>query len=112
MLKDIDERGGMREMDDIDYRSQFDRKWSEFILEEQRAINAEITRLRHALRDSPDPLWGSIMNTSIEGGKVNPFNGLRGEWTETPWHPVVLAILSGRQGLARQSPSAARECVG
>jgi hypothetical protein len=56
MLKDIDERGGMREMDDIDYRSQFDRKWSEFILEEQRAINAEITRLRHALRNSPDPL--------------------------------------------------------
>jgi len=88
MLKDMDEKGAMREMNDIDYRSQFDKKWKEFPPEEQQAINAEITRVLDALRDSPDLLWGSIMNTSIEGGKVNPFNGLRGDWTGTPWEPI------------------------
>jgi hypothetical protein len=88
MLKDIDERGGMREMTDIDYRPQFDRKWREFTLEEQRAIDAEIARLLDALRDSPDPQWGSILNTSIEGGKASPFTSLRGDWTGTPWEPI------------------------
>src|ERR1700681_2939661 len=88
MLKDMDDKGRVREMRDIDYRSQFDRKWNEFTPEEQRAIDAEIARLLDALRDSPDSLWGSIMNTSIEGGKVNPFNGLRGDWSGTPWHPI------------------------
>lgn len=91
MLKDMDEKcrmREMREMRDIDYRSQFDRKWNEFTPEEQRAIDAEIARLLDALRDSPDSLRGSIMNTSIEGGKVNPFNGLQGDWTGTPWHAI------------------------
>lgn len=88
MLRDIDENGGMREMDDIDYRDQFDRKWSEFTAKEQRAIDAEIKRLLDALIDNPDPIWGSIMNTSIEGGKVNPFNGEPGDWTDTPWQPI------------------------
>jgi hypothetical protein len=88
MLKDIDERGGMRDMKDIDYRQRFDKKWEEFPLEEQQAIDAEITRLFDALGNSPDPLWGSILNTSIEGGKANPFNGLRGDWTGTPWQPI------------------------
>jgi len=88
LLKDIDEKGGTRELRDIDYREEFDRKWNEFSLDEQQEIDAEVTRLLDALRDSPDPLWGSIMNTSIEGGKVNPFNGLRGDWTGTPWHPI------------------------
>jgi hypothetical protein len=31
------------------------------------------------------------MNTSIEGGKVNPFNGRPGDWSGTPWHPIWLA---------------------
>jgi hypothetical protein len=88
MLRDMDEKGGIRELKDIDYRRQFNDKWREFTPEEQGAIDAEIRRLLDALRDSPDPLWGSIMNTSIEGGKANPFNGLRGDWTGTPWHPI------------------------
>src|SRR5579862_5610114 len=39
MLKDIDENGAVREMDDIDYRERFDTKWNEFTPEEQRAID-------------------------------------------------------------------------
>ncbi len=88
MLRDIDENGGVRDMDDIDYRERFDRKWNEFTPEAQRAIDTEINRLLDALIDDPDPNWGSIMNTSIEGGKVNPFSGLPGDWTGTPWQPI------------------------
>lgn len=88
MLRDIDERGALREMPDIDYREQFDAKWNEFTPEEQRTINAEINRLLNELIDNPDPSWGSIMNTSIEGGKVNPFTGRPGDWTGTPWQPI------------------------
>jgi hypothetical protein len=88
MLRDIDENGGVRDMDDIDHRERFDRKWNEFTPEEQRAIDTEINRLLDALIDDPDPNWGSMMNTSIEGGKVNPFSGLPGDWTGTPWQPI------------------------
>jgi len=88
MLRDMDENGGVREMHDIDYRERFDRKWNEFTAEEQQTIDIEINRLLDALTDDPDPNWGSIMNTSIEGGKVNPFTGSPGDWSGTPWHPI------------------------
>jgi hypothetical protein len=88
MLRDIDENGGMRAMDDIDYRQRFDSKWGEFTAEEQRAIDTEIARLLDVLVSDPDPNWGSIMNTSIEGGKVNPLNGEPGDWIGTPWQPI------------------------
>lgn len=88
MLKDIDEYGNVRDMTDIDYRERFDRKWKEFTDIEQRLIDSEITHLLDALIDDPDPKWGSIMNTSIEGGKVNPFNGVAGDWSGTPWQPI------------------------
>ena len=88
MLRDIDENGGVRDMDDIDYRERFDRKWNEFTPEEQRASDTEIERLLDALMEDPDPIWGSIMNTSIEGGKVNPFSGIPGDWGGTAWAPI------------------------
>lgn len=88
MLRDIDENGGVRDMDDIDYRERFDRKWNEFMPVEHRAIDTEIKRLLDELIDAPDPNWGSIMNTLSEGGKFNPFSGLPGDWTGTPWLPI------------------------
>ncbi|HMO16257.1 MAG TPA: hypothetical protein PKD64_18690 [Pirellulaceae bacterium] len=88
MLTDIDERGGVRELHDIDYRERFDLMWNEFTNVEQLAIDAEIERLLDALVRDPDPKWGAIMNTSIEGGKVNPFNGNPGDWSGTPWDPI------------------------
>ena len=88
MLMDMDEYGGMRELNNIDYHGRFDLKWNEFTPQERQAIDAEINCLLDSLRDDPDPKWGSIMNTSIEGGKVNPFNGEPGDWTGTPWHPI------------------------
>lgn len=88
MLRDIDERGRVRDMHDIDYRHRFDSKWNEFTREEQRVIDTEIDRLLDALIHDPNPNWGSIMNTSIEGGKVNPFNGEPGDWSGTPWQSI------------------------
>src|SRR5208282_450983 len=37
---------------------------------------------------SPDPNWGSITNTSIEGGKPNPMTGEPGNWEGTPFQPL------------------------
>lgn len=88
MLNDIDENGGVRELQDIDYRERFDSKWSEFTAKERHVIDAEINHLLDALIDDPNPNWGSIMNTSIEGGKVNPFTGVPGDWSGTPWQPI------------------------
>ena len=70
MLKDMDEKGGIREMSDIDYRAEFDRKWSEFTAAEQQAIDAEIARLLDALRDCPDPLWGSGDADGIRASEI------------------------------------------
>jgi hypothetical protein len=87
MLRDIDENAGVREMNDIDYRDRFDRKWGEFTPEEQRNIDAEIERLLDALVENPSH-WGSIMNTSLVGGAVNPSTGVPGDWSGTPWQPI------------------------
>lgn len=35
MLRDIDENGCVRELNDIDYRARFDMKWKEFTPIEQ-----------------------------------------------------------------------------
>jgi len=88
MLKDIDDKGGVREMHNIDYRERFDEKWNEFSVEERRVIDSEITRLLDTLLEDSDSKWGAIMNTSIEGGKANPFTGIPGDWSDTPWHPI------------------------
>jgi hypothetical protein len=48
------------------------------------AVEARTLRLGfHA-----DPNWGSITNTSIEGGKPNPMTGESGNWEGTPFQPL------------------------
>lgn len=37
---------------------------------------------------SPSPNWGTITNTSIEGGKANPYTGSKGDWTGTVFQPI------------------------
>ena len=88
MLTDLDYRNSLRDMKDIDHRKEFDRKWNEFTPEEKGAIDAEIKRILDELIANPSPAWGAIMNTSIEGGRVNPFNGIRGDWRGTAWQPI------------------------
>src|SRR5260370_8806666 len=76
MLRDIDENGGVRDMDDIDYRERFDRKWNNVTPEPQRAIDTEINPLPDPLIDAPHPNWGSIMNTAIAADTVKPLSDL------------------------------------
>jgi len=40
---------------------------------------------------SRDPNWGSITNTSIEGGKTNPTTGILGNWRGTVFQPIYIA---------------------
>ena len=79
----------MRELTDLDYRDEFDRKWGEFSPQERPAIDREIARRIDELVTSPNANWGSILNTSIEGGKVNPHNGVPGDGTGTPYEPIL-----------------------
>ena len=48
---------------------------------DRAAIEAEINARLDHLVTSPDPNWGSITNTSIEGGRLNPVTGIRGDWS-------------------------------
>ncbi len=47
-------------------------------------VRTEINRRLDDLIAHPSASWGSITNTSIEGGKVNQFTGIAGDWTGTP----------------------------
>jgi hypothetical protein len=69
MLKDMDEKGRMRPMTKIDHEKEFTDVWEKKFTDEERqkmvdAIDAKLDQLIA----SPDKQWGSIMNTSIEGG--------------------------------------------
>lgn len=88
VLRDIDEKGSMRVVAELDYWPQFKRRWDEYTQEEKRTIIAAIDEKLNELVAAPDSRWGSIMNTSIEGGKANPFNDKPGDWTGTPWEPI------------------------
>ena len=88
MLRDMDEKGRMRDLTRLDYFSDFERQWAHYTEPEQLAIIQAIESKLDELVATPDSRWGAIMNTSIEGGKANPFNGTRGDWDGTPWAPI------------------------
>ena len=87
-LTDMDDKGRTRKLRDLDYREEFDRKWTEFTPEEQRAIDEAIAQKLDAIAESPNKNWGSIMNTSIEGGQKNPNSGVPGDWSDTPYEAI------------------------
>jgi hypothetical protein len=92
MLNDMDEKGRLRQMKKLDHEDEFNKIWLVNFTDDERLsiVDAIDTKLDELVR-SPDRLWGSIMNTSIEGGKVNPFSGQPGDWSGTPWHPIWIA---------------------
>jgi hypothetical protein len=87
-LRAIDEKGNIRVMTDIDYRREFDDQWSKFSVEERQRLNECIERKLDELIESDGRRWGSIMNTSIEGGQLNPHTGLPGDWTGIPYRAI------------------------
>jgi hypothetical protein len=87
-LRDIDEMGGMRDVTELEYWPDFEKRWRQYTDKEQRTIINAIDEKLDDLAAAPDSRWGSIMSTSIEGGKVNPFNDRPGDWTGTPWESI------------------------
>ncbi len=96
-LTDIDEKARPRKLTDLDHRREFDKVWDSFTQAEQDAMNAAIATRLDTLAEDAEAGRGAIMNTSIEGGFVNPFNGKRGDWDGTPWEPIYPACGQSEQ---------------
>ncbi len=90
-LREMDGGGGLREVLSLPHEDEFNRIWFAISPHHRAAIEAEINRRLDQLVASPDPNWGSITNTSIEGGKLNPTTGIRGDWTGTVFHAIFEA---------------------
>ena len=87
-LKEMDDNGRTWEVPALEHRAEFDRTWHVMTQEERDTIDAEINRRLDHLINEPDPNWGSITNTSIEGGRTNAGAGMRGYWTGTVFEPI------------------------
>lgn len=87
-LREIGDDGSVYDVSSIGHQRDFDRIWFAMTSSERAAVEAEINQRLDALIASPDPNWGSITNTSIEGGKTNPNTGFRGDWTGTVFQPI------------------------
>jgi len=90
-LREIGESGEVYEVSDLSYRHDFNQIWLSIPPSERTAIEAEINRRLDELITSPNPNWGSITNTSIEGGKPSPDTGIRGDWSGTPFFAIYEA---------------------
>jgi hypothetical protein len=88
MLREVKDNGATYRVDELEGSPEFNRRWNLLSLEEQVTIEAEINRRLDELVNSPDPNWGSITNTSLEGGKSNPTTGEPGNWEGTPFQPL------------------------
>jgi hypothetical protein len=87
-LRDIGENGAAREVKVLDHLNDFNRDWDSFTGPQRTAIEGEINRRLDGLLTVPNPNWGSITNTSLQGGEVNPATGIRGDWSDTPFQPI------------------------
>lgn len=97
MLRDIDEAGRIRNVPSLEHEREFLRTWDLISPIEQAAIEDEINRRLDTLISSPNPNWGSIMNTSIEGGRPNPDTGIKGDWSGTVFDAIYQACGQSEQ---------------
>jgi hypothetical protein len=87
-LREIGEDGRTYDVTRLPHKDEFDAIWSLISTPDQALIENEINCRLDTLIASPDPNWGSITNTSIEGGKANPATGIRGDWQGTVFQPI------------------------
>ena len=87
-LREISEDGSVYDVPRLPHREEFDATWSLISVADRALIEDEINHRLDTLIASPDPNWGSITNTSIEGGKVNPASGVGGDWAGTVFQPI------------------------
>ena len=90
-LREVDESGNAYAVEGLPHLANFQRVWLTISAAERDAIEAEINRRLDHLINSPDANWGSITNTSIEGGKANPTSGVRGDWSGTVFDSIFEA---------------------
>jgi hypothetical protein len=90
-LREISEKGEVYDVLELSHLDEFNQTWLSISLPERTAIKAEINRRLDQLIFSPDPNWGSITNTSIEGGKPNPRTGIKGDWSDGPFQAIYFA---------------------
>jgi len=90
-LTEIGETGASYSVDHLSHQHDFDQVWLSIPAAERAAIEAEINRRLDELIRDPSPNWGSITNTSIEGGKPNPHTGISGDWRGTVFQPIYIA---------------------
>src|SRR5260370_42041213 len=89
-LQDLDDKARLRNVKVLDYLAEFNQTWKWIPPAEQAAIVAEINHRLDTLLAPPNPRWGSIMNTSIEGGEANPHTGVKGDWSGTVFHAIYV----------------------
>jgi hypothetical protein len=87
-LREIDDNGRMHDVSKLEYQTEFDQVWSSFMAAQRDAMVDEIEQRLDQLISSPDLNWGSITNTSIEGGSANPQTGVKGDWSGTVFQPI------------------------
>ena len=87
-LREIGEDGRSYLVENLAYDREFQLRWNMIPEDQRNAITVAINRRLDSLIESPDAYWGSITNTSIEGGKPNPITGIRGDWTGTVFQPI------------------------
>jgi hypothetical protein len=90
-LTEIGETGALYTVAQLSHQHEFDQVWLRIPAPERAAIEAEVNRRLDELIQAPSPDWGSITNTSIEGGKPNPHTGIRGDWRGTVFQPIYVA---------------------
>lgn len=90
-LQEIGENGQTHDVPEISHRTDFDRIWLSITPQDRIAIETEIGRRLDDLIRNPNPNWGSITNTSIEGGTSNPITGIAGDWSGTAFHAIYEA---------------------
>ena len=96
-LSEIDDQGRKYEVTELSHRREFDRVWHSMNQRQRDAIEREINHRLDELVESPDTNWGSITNTSIEGGMTNPDSGIGGDWRGTPFQPIFHACGQSRE---------------
>jgi len=87
-LIEISDEGRRKTVTRLPHLQEFEGVWFQLSEAERTAIEAEINRRLDDLVRSPDPNWGPITNTSVEGGRPNPTTGFTGDWRGTVFQPI------------------------
>jgi len=87
-LREMGPGGNIHDVLSLEHENDFNRVWHSMTLLERTAIEDEIKRRLDDMLATPDPNWGSITNTSIEGGRANALTGIRGDWSGTVFQPI------------------------